>query len=97
MSLVKVLADALGSVTPDWWSHAACRDAEGRNASLFFSRNQAELEIAQSICGSCPARRQCLQSALEDRVDEGVWGGQIFQAGKIVAKRRPRGRPRRVA
>ena len=42
---------------------------------LFFSEKPAELAAAQRICGTCPVRVQCLEIALRDGHEWGVWGG----------------------
>jgi WhiB family transcriptional regulator, redox-sensing transcriptional regulator len=39
----------------------------------FYSSNH---EIAKSLCHGCTVKAQCLQYALENRIDHGVWGGQ---------------------
>jgi WhiB family redox-sensing transcriptional regulator len=44
---------------------------------------------------TCPARLACLAGALERREPWGVWGGEIFERGVIIARKRPRGRPRK--
>ena len=43
----------------------------------------------------CPARVQCLAGALERQEPWGVWGGQLLVQGAVVARKRPRGRPRK--
>lgn len=66
-------------------------------ADLFFSERPADLEAAKTLCGHCPLQRECLEGALARREPWGVWGGSIFQAGEIIALKRPRGRPRKHA
>lgn len=62
-------------------------------ADLFFSERPADLERAKALCAGCPLRTECLAGALERREPWGVWGGAIFQAGTVIAVKRPRGRP----
>jgi len=66
-----------------------------QNADLWFAETPAELERAKDLCGDCPARLACLAGALERREPWGVWGGEIFERGAIIARKRPRGRPRK--
>jgi WhiB family redox-sensing transcriptional regulator len=40
---------------------------------------------------------QCLEGALDRREPVGVWGGQLFMNGKMLAIKRRRGRPPKVA
>lgn len=72
-----------------------CRDAE--DADLWFADTPAELERAKSLCASCPVRAECLAGALRREEPWGVWGGEIFQRGSVIARKRPRGRPSKAA
>ena len=62
---------------------------------LWFSDSPAELELAKSLCGDCPLRVECLAGAVERAEPWGVWGGEIFERGAVVPRKRPRGRPRK--
>jgi WhiB family transcriptional regulator, redox-sensing transcriptional regulator len=64
---------------------------------LWFAEIPADLERAKTLCATCPVRRQCLAAALERAEPWGVWGGEIFERGSVVSRKRPRGRPRKVA
>jgi WhiB family transcriptional regulator, redox-sensing transcriptional regulator len=66
-----------------------------QDAELWFAETPADLEVAKAFCQGCPARLACLSGALERREPWGVWGGEIFERGAIVARKRPRGRPRK--
>jgi WhiB family redox-sensing transcriptional regulator len=65
------------------------------DAELWFAESPADVELAKSLCQACPVREECLAGALERREPWGVWGGQLLVAGEIVARKRPRGRPRK--
>ena len=62
---------------------------------LWFAESPVELERAKSLCAECPIRRECLAAALERAEPWGVWGGEIFDRGLIIERKRPRGRPRK--
>ena len=62
---------------------------------MWFSEVPAELERAKQLCEACPIRAQCLAAALERAEPWGVWGGEIFERGEVIARKRPRGRPRK--
>ena len=64
---------------------------------LFFAESPDDLKQAQELCRACPVRQECLAGALERGEPCGVWGGKMFLYGNIIDKKRPRGRPRRVA
>lgn len=61
----------------NWRQHAACRHAD---PELFFpigTSGPALLQVkeAKAVCARCPVTEQCLQWALENNQDSGVWGG----------------------
>jgi len=62
---------------------------------MWFAENPVELERAKALCADCPIRRECLAAALERQEPWGVWGGEILERGTIIARKRPRGRPRK--
>jgi WhiB family redox-sensing transcriptional regulator len=62
---------------------------------LFFAESPADVEHAKALCATCPVRLACLSGALERREPWGVWGGEWFVQGIVVARKRPRGRPRK--
>jgi WhiB family transcriptional regulator, redox-sensing transcriptional regulator len=63
------------------------------DADLWFAESPAELERAKALCAGCPIRAACLAGALDREEPWGVWGGEIFQRGVVVPRKRPRGRP----
>ena len=63
---------------------------------LWFADTPAELEVAKTLCGDCPLKVECLAGAIERAEPWGVWGGEIFERGAIVRRKRPRGRPRKA-
>lgn len=69
-----------------------CRSHE---PELWFSDESADVDTARALCRPCPLRTACLAGALERREPWGVWGGELFERGVIVARRRPKGRPRK--
>lgn len=69
-----------------------CHAAE---ADLWFAEDPADLEQAKALCGTCPIRRACLAEALAREEPWGVWGGEILVRGMVLARKRPRGRPRK--
>lgn len=67
-----------------------CRSGD---ADLWFAEAPAELERAKALCGACPIRAECLAGALAREEPWGVWGGEIFERGAVIPRKRPRGRP----
>jgi WhiB family redox-sensing transcriptional regulator len=64
---------------------------------LWFAESPAELERAKQLCTGCPIKAACLDSALSRQEPWGVWGGEIFEHGAVVPRKRPRGRPSKAA
>ena len=63
---------------------------------MFFSEDREIIERAKRACGSCPVRAACLKGALSRQEPCGVWGGELFQEGRVIQERRGVGRPRLV-
>jgi len=73
-------------------SDIPCQESD---AELWFAESPADVEFAKTLCGVCPVRIACLAGALGRAEPWGVWGGELFVQGTIVARKRPRGRPRK--
>lgn len=61
-----------------WHSRAACYGINPKEADrLFFHgpRNFRDRQQAKQVCAACPVQRDCLNFALENRVEHGMWGG----------------------
>lgn len=82
---LKAEAETRGSSIP-------CREYD---SELWFAESPADVEFAKSLCTACPFRVACLTGALDRREPWGVWGGQLLVQGAVVARKRPRGRPRK--
>ncbi|RDH77591.1 WhiB family transcriptional regulator [Mycolicibacterium moriokaense] len=85
-------------------SSATCRNAtlpavpcHVGDPDLWFAESPVDLERAKALCADCPIRQECLTAALDRCEPWGVWGGEIIDRGTIVARKRPRGRPRKDA
>lgn len=68
-----------------------CRSAT--DADMWFAEAPAELEQAKALCAGCPIRVECLEGAKRREEPWGVWGGEIFDRGVVIHRKRPRGRP----
>ena len=88
-SISGLFVDPLSRRSP---SDLPCRE---HDPDLWFSEHPARLELAKTFCGVCPARLGCLAGAIARSEPWGVWGGEIFERGEIVAQKRARGRPRK--
>jgi WhiB family redox-sensing transcriptional regulator len=64
---------------------------------LWFAESPDQLERAKQLCAGCPIKAACLDSALSRHEPWGVWGGEIFEHGAVIPRKRPRGRPSKAA
>jgi WhiB family redox-sensing transcriptional regulator len=92
MSFAGGLSALITSPTGVALADLPCRRSD---PELFFAESPVDVETAQALCVDCPIRLECLAGALERREPWGVWGGELFIAGVVVARKRPRGRPRK--
>jgi WhiB family redox-sensing transcriptional regulator len=89
------LTHTLGSqaASTDWFDTSTpCRSYD---AELWFAERPDDVALAQALCGGCALRAACLAGALERREPWGVWGGELFERGSVVARKRRPGRPRK--
>lgn len=86
---------AASAFTPTLVSaHVPCRSED---PELFFAQEPDSIERAKQVCAACPIRPDCLAGALERLEPWGVWGGELFLSGVVIARKRGRGRPRKDA
>jgi WhiB family redox-sensing transcriptional regulator len=64
-----------------------CADGNGTLTYLFFSEEYVDICRAKAICAKCTSREACLNDALQRE------GGELLENGRVVANKRPRGRP----
>lgn len=72
---------------------ASCNDPTTDWTSVFFSEDLYDIARAKHLCGSCLVQEACLAGACARREPWGVWGGELFLNGHVVAQKRRRGRP----
>lgn len=71
-----------------WMNDAACTMPEGVLNPLFYAEDQKLQASARRICNSCPVRDDCLEYALENRIDHGMWGGVSERGRRRLLKQR---------
>jgi WhiB family redox-sensing transcriptional regulator len=68
-----------------WMEQGLCRD---RAPATFFPSDGVGVDVARKICATCPVKDDCLEYALENRIDHGVWGGCSERERRRIMKRR---------
>jgi WhiB family redox-sensing transcriptional regulator len=74
-----------GGLNTEWMADGNCAH---ESPATFFPSDGVGVEIARRICTTCPVREQCLEYALTNRIDNGVWGGLSERERRRVLKRR---------
>jgi WhiB family redox-sensing transcriptional regulator len=72
-------------VNTDWMARGNCRYEP---PSTFFPSDGVGVEVAKRICATCPVSAECLEYALEHRIDHGVWGGTSERQRRRILKQR---------
>jgi len=60
----------------------------------FFPSDGVGVIKARRICETCPVKEACLEYALANRVDHGVWGATSERQRRRILKERRRTRAR---
>jgi WhiB family transcriptional regulator, redox-sensing transcriptional regulator len=68
-----------------WMSEGKCREL---SPTVFFPSDGIGVQAAQRICAECSVAEACLQYALDERVDHGVWGGKSERERRRILRRR---------
>ncbi|MFZ1490854.1 MAG: WhiB family transcriptional regulator [Ilumatobacteraceae bacterium] len=68
-----------------WMANGACRNYP---PAVFFPSDGVGVDRARKICATCPVVAECLEHALDERIDHGVWGGCSERERRRIAKRR---------
>jgi WhiB family redox-sensing transcriptional regulator len=55
-----------------WMADGNCRNYP---PAVFFPSDGVGVDRARRICATCPVTAECLEYALEQHIDHGVWGG----------------------
>lgn len=69
----------------DWMAGGNCRDEA---PAVFFPSDGVGVEVARRICATCPVKDPCLEYALRNGIDHGVWGGASERERRRIARRR---------
>jgi WhiB family transcriptional regulator, redox-sensing transcriptional regulator len=85
--------DELDDTSPAFRALAQCNDGTAGLTDLFFSEDLHDIARAKHLCTTCPVREACLAGAVQRREPWGVWGGELFLNGRVLAHKRRRGRP----
>lgn len=76
MATLDELAHQLVVTDREWQARAACASLPPRKADrIFFPKRGGSSTEARKICAGCPVRETCLEWAIENDIEYGIWGG----------------------
>lgn len=80
------------TIDRQWMEYAAC-SREGVSVNTFYPGRgyTSEAARAKAVCASCPVRETCLEHAIANHEDEGVWGGKTVKERKQIVRERRHG------
>lgn len=68
-----------------WKQWGACRDLD---PNVFFPNNSDDWTLPVAICKTCPVQETCLEYALVNGIDHGIWGGETERGRRRIRKER---------
>jgi WhiB family redox-sensing transcriptional regulator len=68
-----------------WMSEGKCRDIP---PATFFPSDGVGVDLARRICVDCKVKSLCLEYALANRIDHGVWGGTSERERRRILRSR---------
>jgi WhiB family redox-sensing transcriptional regulator len=69
----------------EWMSRGKCKEVA---PDIFFPSDGMGVLVAQRICAECPVAEACLEYALDNHIDHGVWGGCSERERRRILRRR---------
>jgi WhiB family redox-sensing transcriptional regulator len=69
----------------DWMTDDKCRELP---PETFFPSDGVGVDSARRICVDCPVKAPCLEYAIENHIDHGVWGGTSERERRRLARQR---------
>jgi WhiB family transcriptional regulator, redox-sensing transcriptional regulator len=69
----------------EWMADGKCREVP---PATFFPSDGLGVQSAQKICAECPVADACLEYALANHIDHGVWGGRSERERRRILRRR---------
>lgn len=74
-------------MTAEWMADGKCREYP---PETFFPRDGMGVIVAQRICATCQVSAHCLEYALDNHIDHGVWGGKSERERRRLLRERRR-------
>lgn len=72
----------------EWEGDAACLGMKGGDDFFFPDNGPAAIDAAKWCVANCSVREDCLEMALDARIDEGVFGGTTARERRKIIRAR---------
>jgi WhiB family redox-sensing transcriptional regulator len=79
------LEESGGVMDTSWMATGKCKEMA---PSTFFPSDGVGVEVARKICADCPVKSPCLEYAMANHIDHGVWGGTSERERRRIARAR---------
>ena len=73
------------TMSTEWMAEGKCREVP---PAVFFPSDGLGVQKAQRICAECTVTEECLEYALVNHIDHGVWGGRSERERRRIMRRR---------
>lgn len=68
-----------------WMAKGKCTELP---PEIFFPSDGVGVEVAKKICATCKVKMICLEYAVVNHIDHGVWGGASERERRRIARAR---------
>lgn len=68
-----------------WMGGANCATTD---PELFFPRSGDSLTAVRRVCANCPVKQACLDYAIKNSVQAGIWGGRTLKERRAIQRRK---------
>src|SRR5262245_1962568 len=82
---IEKAGSAEDTMDTEWMKYGRCQEM---SPSVFFPSDGVGVDVARRICFECPVQEPCLEYALVERIDHGVWGGASERERRRILRRR---------
>jgi len=69
----------------EWMVRGACRSVP---VESMFPGDSHGVALARRICKKCPVRHPCLEYAVVNRIEDGIWGGTSMESRRRLVRDR---------
>lgn len=78
----------------EWQTHARCAEVD---PEIFFPERGGSSKAARAVCDKCTVKSECLEYALNNKEQFGIWGGTSERERRRLRKERTQRRLRIVS